>query len=1820
MTTRKIVLKKVKVGTPIKTVTAGSFGINNLGGVNTSGRITGSLLAFNQSSGNFEPVTLTGDSNHFITYDSSGTPDTLQINFTNDSISGSLIPKLDSAFDLGSSTKKWKDLFLSGSTINLGDLTIQSTGGGIEVKDSDGNTLLQNIKYITVNGDTDILAYDSSTSTFTFNDSDIARTDEIETFHKAIKVTDSAEITSNLTVGGNLTVSGDLSYDDVSADSATFSGSVAIGNNLTADSATINKIANTTLTGKNATFDSATIGNLAATNLVISSGDSAFFNKVAIGDLEVDSANIDRLTLDSGQVRQLSTGFINADSAFMDSATISTIATGSINADQQFTDSATITNLANSVLTAKVITNTTLVGDSATIGNVAVTTQLTGNQANFDSVASNTLHANSLSVDSGDIRQLSVDFINADSAFLDSATITNLSTSQITLSQTTIDSATINTLNADSSDIRQFSTEFINFDSAFGDSATITNIANTQLTGSQATFDSATITNLNVDSSDIRQLSTEFINADSAFIDSATIGNIAITNAVISSGDSATFTSLANSTFTGKVITGTNVAFDSARIGSIGIGGTDITTSGKIYYANVFSGLGDLPDASSHHGMFAHVHATGGGYFAHAGAWHRLIDSSTTAIQRVRALLSDSATINNLAAGTINVDNINIGDSATFTNLASTQLTVDNATLDSSAHNTLHANKLTADSGDIRQLSVDFINFDSAFGDSATITNIANSVLTAKAITGTSATIDSATIGNIAITNAVISSGDSATITNIASSQLTIDNASFDSVAANTIHVSALTNDSATITNIANTQFTGSQATIDSADIGNLRTTGVLQTDSVNTTQIEFLTNVTNVPAHKEGRLFYDDSNKTIGFYSDVNGLVHEVGIEEHQRVYNNTGSTIAKGKPVYFSGNYTGGAVDVPTVALADATDTAKYNAQGLTAVAIPNNSYGYIQTSGQLSGLDTSGLSAGQKVFVGLGSGLLSNSTPLYPNYPICLGWCVSSNASTGVILLNRQAHTIDSLRVVTSGHIGSNLQIDGNLTVLGATTSVSSADLTAGTPMFRLNEGNAIGEAGTTFSGTGLDDAFYSGFFTGTANQNYYVRIDGVGTGAGGVDTFEVAFAADSTFSSPVLTKQPITGSAQMIHSTDNISINFSSTTGHDSGARWAGTAGPINVDTGFFSNRNTGGSGVGFTYVGIYYDVSDDKWKLIDEYDSNPSGSINEADASYSLGTLKLDTLEGSVTGNVTGNVSGTAATVTGAAQSNITSVGTLTGLTVGGDLTLDSAGAVIYDKSEQSLIFKDNHKAKFGTGGDLEIYHDGANSRINDVGTGGLYIQGNVVALQNGTGETYIQGTSNGAVVINHDNAQKFTTTSSGISVNGLMASTTATADSATIGNLANSVLTAKVITGTNVTFDSATITNIASNSINTNALQVDDITIDGSTISDAGDLTLDVAGDIVLDADGGDIRFKDGGTEIAVFENSSSDFQIKAAVQDKDIIFRGNDGGSGINALTLDMSEAGKATFNDMVVAPKADIDSADIRQLTTEFIHGDSAVFDSATITTLAVGTLNIDNINIGDSATFTNVAVSTALNTNSLIVDDITIDGSTITDAGTITIDANAIDLDADGGNITLKDGGTEIGQFQLNDTNHLKLVSKVSDADIFLQGNDGGSTITALRLDMSEAGKATFNAGAGFTGDITQASGDYLYTGGGNFDIKHSTDDQNIVFSTSTGGSTTEKMRIRGASNSVAISGTLSVGNLNVDSADIIKIARDNLSTANSSALTYDSAGGQFGLNANHVMALIQTVDSNGSGLNADTLEGQAGSHYRINVYNASGTLLN
>ena len=89
---------------------------------------------------------------------------------------------------------------------------------------------------------------------------------------------------------------------------------------------------------------------------------------------------------------------------------------------------------------------------------------------------------------------------------------------------------------------------------------------------------------------------------------------------------------------------------------------------------------------------------------------------------------------------------------------------------------------------------------------------------------------------------------------------------------------------------------------------------------------------------------------------------------------------------------------------------------------------------------------------------------------------------------------------------------------------------------------------------------------------------------------------------------------------------------------------------------------------------------------------------------------------------------------------------------------------------------------------------------------------------------------------------------------------------------------------------------------------------DGS-ITDTGDFTLDVAGDIILDADGADVIFKDGGTSFLEIDKDGNNARIKNPISDGDLLFQGNDGGSGITALTLDMSAAGAATFNNDVTA-----------------------------------------------------------------------------------------------------------------------------------------------------------------------------------------------------------------------------------------------------------------------------------------------------------------
>ena len=114
---------------------------------------------------------------------------------------------------------------------------------------------------------------------------------------------------------------------------------------------------------------------------------------------------------------------------------------------------------------------------------------------------------------------------------------------------------------------------------------------------------------------------------------------------------------------------------------------------------------------------------------------------------------------------------------------------------------------------------------------------------------------------------------------------------------------------------------------------------------------------------------------------------------------------------------------------------------------------------------------------------------------------------------------------------------------------------------------------------------------------------------------------------------------------------------------------------------------------------------------------------------------------------------------------------LTGGTLTGDVMFTGATHhAMWDKSASALEFWDNAKLTFGDPGgtpDLQIYHDGSNSYIDDSGTGDLYIRANNLRLSNadGSGQT-INANNGGNVELFHNNSKKLETTSTGVAVTG----------------------------------------------------------------------------------------------------------------------------------------------------------------------------------------------------------------------------------------------------------------------------------------------------------------------------------------------------------------------------------------------------------------------------------------------------------------------
>jgi cytoskeletal protein CcmA (bactofilin family) len=300
-------------------------------------------------------------------------------------------------------------------------------------------------------------------------------------------------------------------------------------------------------------------------------------------------------------------------------------------------------------------------------------------------------------------------------------------------------------------------------------------------------------------------------------------------------------------------------------------------------------------------------------------------------------------------------------------------------------------------------------------------------------------------------------------------------------------------------------------------------------------------------------------------------------------------------------------------------------------------------------------------------------------------------------------------------------------------------------------------------------------------------------------------------------------------------------------------------------------------------------------------------------------------------------------------------------------------------------------------------------------------------------------------------------------------------------------------------FNDADITNVGS-------IALDTITNDGT------DVTIDSSGDIILDADGAQVRLKDAGTERFVFnldatpelDVTGGDFTIHQTTSDADIIFTGNDGGAGITALTLDMSAAGAATFNDKIVATELDIsgdvdvdgtletDAFSINGTTVSSTAAELNLLDGSSANTV-VNSKAVIYGSSGEVAGTLSTAAQTSVTSlgtlTALTVDDVAINGKVITMTGS-TSDTAVLTVGTNGTlSIVTTDAGAAAANIQITadgtvDIDSAGVLTLDSGAAINIEPASGSAILLdgTISVDAGVVTGATSITSTAFVGDIT------------------------------------------------------------------------------------------------------------------------------------------
>jgi len=446
--------------------------------------------------------------------------------------------------------------------------------------------------------------------------------------------------------------------------------------------------------------------------------------------------------------------------------------------------------------------------------------------------------------------------------------------------------------------------------------------------------------------------------------------------------------------------------------------------------------------------------------------------------------------------------------------------------------------------------------------------------------------------------------------------------------------------------------------------------------------------------------------------------------------------------------------------------------------------------------------------------------------------------------------------------------------------------------------------------------------------------------------------------------------------------------------------------------------------------------------------------------------------------------------------------------------------------EKTFFFKaarheDNVKAEFGSSGDLEIYHDGSNSYIDEVGTGSLFIRGSDIFIKANATEDAIIARANAEVELYHNGSEKFATTNTGARITSTHTATLTLLDADDSSEVSfNHNAGVTTIVYNDLIFDAGGGNNV--------------LQLDGTTaIKALENITLPDSKRIKLGT-GEDLQIFHNGTSNHI-EVSVGDLFITNFANDKDIAFFSDDGSGGTTEYFRLDGSGTKTVFSE-------NINLADSKQLDIGSSGADLRLTHSGTDSFIQnfTGDLQIqqqaDDKDIlfrgddgsGGITTYFRLDGGEAINVFSRKARFLDNVQATFGDADDFKISHDGSDT------------------YVQNVTSHLIIENQADDKDIiFKSDNGGGGTTEYLRLDGSDARtiasrEIRTNDGvafkAGNSGDFAMfhdGTDTHLENTTGDLTIQNGANDKDIIFKSDDGsGSTTEYFRLDGSEVSTKI----------------------------------------------------------------------------------------